>query len=130
MNSKMKTKEDQLFWKQSYYSMRPTLEETGIGLGGFKKPIDVELNVDVGDLAILECPGANCGIKVRVIKYAGERPWWKGYLHLENHGPCWIIKSQSRLFEVHYIDGGEGEDIVKFYDSMPMPDSMLEKIYE
>jgi hypothetical protein len=124
------TEKEKLFRRQAWYSIHPTLDETGIGFGGFKKPIDVELNVDVGDLAVLECPGPNCGIKVRVIKYAGERPWWKGYLHHGELGPSWVVKSLSRQFEVYYTSESTGEEWVNFYDSMPVPDHMLEKVHE
>lgn len=122
MNSKMKTKEDQLFWKQAYYSIHPTLQETGIGMGGFQKPLGVELNVDVGDFAKYE-DAHNNSLTVEVIKYVGERPWWKGHLFVEDEGHCWVVRSQSEPFEVHYNDGA-----VRFMDSMPVPDHMLEKV--
>lgn len=104
MNSKMKTREDQLFWKQAWYSNHPTLEETGIGIGGFKKPINVLLNVDAGDFAEYG-DDHNEAMIVKVIKYAGESPWWKGHPFVEGCGPCWVVKSQSKPFEVHYVDG-------------------------
>jgi hypothetical protein len=124
MNSKMKTKEDQLFWKQAYYSIHPTLQETGIGMGGFKKPTNVQLNVDVGDTARLNCDDGDNGLIVKVMKYAGDRPWWKGHLFIENEGPCWIVKSLSRPFEV-----GTKETGIRYLESLPIQDYLLEKVY-
>lgn len=121
--SNVESKEDKLFRKMAWYSVHPTLEETGIGIGGFKKPRDVFLNVDVGDFAILHSDDKNDGKIVEIIKYAGEKPWWKGHLFVEGEGPCWIVASLKGTFEVDYSDSTK-----RLMEKMPIPDHMLEKV--
>ena len=115
------------FRKSAWFSVHPTVKETGIGIGGFKKPTDQDLNVDTGDFAEVDWEGSNDGIIVKVLKYAGENPWWKGYQHYEDATPCWIVESITKPFEVSRVDSSNNE-YVKLEWKLPIPDFCLEKI--
>ncbi len=117
------TKEERMFRRQGWYSIHPTLEETGIGIGGFKKPQGVVLNVDIGDFAVIHDDTVNDGIIVEVIKYAGYKPWWKG-ARCDEGEPSWIVKSLSRPFEVTQSDAIE----TLMMDKMPIQDRWLSRV--
>lgn len=122
-NSSFATKkEEDDFKKQAWYSVHPTLYETGIGIGGFKKPNDIELNVEVGDFAEVIDDDLNEKLIVKIIRYAGERPWWKGYLYLEGHGPCWIVQSVKKPLQTYYFDS------IISMEKLPMPDYKLKRV--
>lgn len=117
------------FDRAAWYSLRPTLRETGIGIGGFKKPEGAVFNVKEGDIAEVVDGGPNNGRKIEVIRYAGENPKWQGVTYCEDAGPCWIIRSLGEPFEVDIEDQyNPEENHIKFVQKLPFPDEFLKTI--
>jgi len=119
------------FDRAAWFSVRPTVHETGYATGGFAIPEGVILNCSPGALARVDSrdtdyEGVNDGKLVEVIRYAGESPWWKGSRYCEGAGPCWIVRSLDGPFEVEYSCRDNPDQVsIRLLDQLPFPDFLL-----